>query len=113
MAKEPNSSFGKKLKELRERRQLSQEALSERSGISVQTISRWERDLRVPDWNAVLALCRALGVPPEEFTPEADKREIDHRRAQNDLLYVTEHLAAADVRKLAAEARVLGGKKRR
>jgi transcriptional regulator with XRE-family HTH domain len=113
MARGSNSNFGKRLKRLREERRLSQEAVSERSGISVQTISRWERDLRVPDWNAALALCGALGVNPEEFMPEAERRSVDHRRAQNELLSVTEHLSAADIRKLIAEARIMGGRRKR
>ncbi|WP_346292421.1 helix-turn-helix transcriptional regulator [Sphaerothrix gracilis] len=63
------------LKRLREQASLSQEELARRIGVSVKTISNWERGvypatMTVPQ---VKAICEALGVSlaelPDSFAP--------------------------------------------
>ncbi len=56
-----------KLKELRERKSLSQRDLEERSGVSHVTINRIERGVRKPWPKTVRKLSEALGVEPEEL----------------------------------------------
>jgi transcriptional regulator with XRE-family HTH domain len=66
--------FGSKLRELRESKGLSQPQLARLSGLSQVGISHWERGERSPNWDAVLALCKALGVPCTVFA-EAEESE--------------------------------------
>ena len=69
MANSPeNVPFGKRLKELRQQKGLSQSELSRRTGIPQNTICRWEKGTTHPNWLAVLSLSRALGVTCEAFT---------------------------------------------
>lgn len=46
---------------------MTQVRLSELSGISQSAISHWEIGVRMPTWDAVLRLARALEVPLEAF----------------------------------------------
>lgn len=60
-------SFGKKLKEIREKQKLSQKQLAEKAGIGQQTISNWENGIREPLWSNLLALAQALEVSLDDF----------------------------------------------
>jgi transcriptional regulator with XRE-family HTH domain len=62
--------FGVKLRELREQRGLTQQKLSDLSGVPQRSIANWERGIRDPGWSSVLALCQALGVSCEVFTQQ-------------------------------------------
>jgi transcriptional regulator with XRE-family HTH domain len=59
--------FGLKLKELREAKGWSQKKLADESGTSQKGISNWENGERVPAWDAVLKLAKALGVDCTAF----------------------------------------------
>ncbi|QEL19935.1 helix-turn-helix domain-containing protein [Limnoglobus roseus] len=59
--------FGSKLKELREAKGWSQKRLAEVTGLSQNGISHWENDERIPSWDAVLKLSKALGVECNVF----------------------------------------------
>lgn len=51
-------SFGRNLQHLRRlSRELTQEALAQRLGVSRQTISKWEMDAAQPDMEKAIALC--------------------------------------------------------
>jgi transcriptional regulator with XRE-family HTH domain len=58
----PKSSFGEVLRSIREDRGLSQQALADKAGISQIAVSFYEQGKREPGWNAVMALCFALGI---------------------------------------------------
>ncbi|NJO80873.1 MAG: helix-turn-helix transcriptional regulator [Cyanobacteria bacterium RM1_2_2] len=67
------------LKKLREKAELSQEALARLIGVSVKTVSNWERGvypamLTVPQMKA---LCQALGVTLEELPDWFGPTETD------------------------------------
>ena len=113
MARGPGTGFGRRLRELREARGWSQEALAEKCNLAVQTLSRFERDLRVPDWATALTLCLVLGATPDDFTSDAEKRAIERRRAQDQLMRATDDLPVAEIRKLVAEARAMRGRVKR
>jgi transcriptional regulator with XRE-family HTH domain len=83
--------FGARLKELREGRELSQKQLADAAGLSQRAVSHWEQNLRQPTWDAVQALCRALGVdctafqaddPGSEFQPAPRGRPRKPAREQ-------------------------------
>ncbi len=58
------ASFRRNLSMLRRSRQLTQEALAYRAGVSVSYISMLERGVRSPPLETLEALAEALGVLP-------------------------------------------------
>ena len=56
--------IGKKLKEARMRRLLTQEELAEKAGVSPSTIVNIERDQTVPHFRTIRKLAHALDVDP-------------------------------------------------
>lgn len=64
------TAFGRRLRELREERGVSQQELERRSGIAHQTIHHYEHGDGSPNWTTVLKLARALGVTPDAFLGE-------------------------------------------
>lgn len=59
--------FGERLKRLRKAAGLTQAALAERAGVSLNSVSRWEIGDRQPSWESVVALSKALGVETSAF----------------------------------------------
>jgi len=54
--------FGKRLKQLRRERGVSQEFIAERLGISRQAVSKWESDTAQPDLDNLVKLSEVLEV---------------------------------------------------
>lgn len=59
--------FGEQLRKLRVSQGLSQKQLADLSGRPQQSIGRWEVGEQMPGFDAVQALCAALGVLTTEF----------------------------------------------
>ena len=59
------------LREIREKRGLSLEAVAYLAGVDQATVSRWERGLVTPRREAVVQLARALGVTIKRMTEPA------------------------------------------
>lgn len=59
--------FGTRVRDLRSARKLTQEALAERAGISVDFLSLIERGRNSPSFENVDSLANALGVPVAEL----------------------------------------------
>jgi len=60
--------LGKRLEEIRERREISRKELAEKMDVSVQTVYRWESGDRVPDVVTFMKLAKVLGVTLDELT---------------------------------------------
>ena len=58
---------GKKLKEIRERKGLTQDELAIKTGLHLTTIGKYEIDSREPKATQLKRLADALGVRMEEF----------------------------------------------
>ena len=56
--------FGRHLRALRKKHDLTQAQLAERSGLSTNAISSFERAVRFPDRDSMNALADALGIDP-------------------------------------------------
>ena len=65
-----NNIFGKRLKELRTEKGLSQQKLGEIFGFCNQTISFWESGSREPDLDTLLAIAHYFEVSLEELLEE-------------------------------------------
>lgn len=61
--------FGENVRQAREAKGLSQEALADAAGLHRTHISLIERAQRVIRLNTLEDLCRALGVQPDELLP--------------------------------------------
>jgi transcriptional regulator with XRE-family HTH domain len=61
------SSFAQRLRQLRERADISQYRLAKLSGVTKQTLSNLESGLGGPSWETVRRLVAALGVAYEDF----------------------------------------------
>ncbi|MBE7090641.1 MAG: helix-turn-helix transcriptional regulator [Clostridiales bacterium] len=59
--------FGKRLKELRQEKGISQRRLGEIFGVCNQTISFWETGSREPDLDTLLAIAHYFEVPLEQL----------------------------------------------
>lgn len=67
---------GEKLKALRKKRRLSQQALEARSGVSQSAISAIELDSRSPSLDTIQLLAKALRVEPSALMDENKKQPV-------------------------------------
>lgn len=65
-----NNIFGKRLKELRLEKGLSQQKLGEIFGFCNQTVSFWENGSREPDLDTLLTIAHYFEVSLEELLEE-------------------------------------------
>ncbi|AWM38699.1 helix-turn-helix protein [Gemmata obscuriglobus] len=74
------TGFGKRLRELRIDKNLTQSQLGERAGMMYQDVAKLERGEREPMWATVIRLADALGVRADDFRtledPLADLPEL-------------------------------------
>ncbi len=63
--------IGERLRELRERKLMTQAELGKAAGVSRDQVSRIERDEVDPRFSTIRKLAKALGVEPEELIAEA------------------------------------------
>lgn len=70
-------TFGEKLQGLRQRAEMSQDALAEKLNVSRQAVSRWERDETMPETDKVVALAELFGVTTDYLLRErtGERRE--------------------------------------
>ena len=66
-AQQASAAFGRRLRELRNRQGLSQDALAHATDIHPTAIGRMERGSREPRLTTILRLARGLGVEPGEL----------------------------------------------
>jgi transcriptional regulator with XRE-family HTH domain len=72
--------FAGRLREMRERADLSRKELADRAGLSEGGVRDLEQAHRRPSWETVLALCGALAVDPNAFAqPPAQTTEKPKR----------------------------------
>jgi transcriptional regulator with XRE-family HTH domain len=70
---EPQPALGSAIRQLREKRGLTQEALSHEAGITTGTLSLIERGQSNPAWGTVSRIAEALGSSMGEVGKLADK----------------------------------------
>lgn len=70
-------SLGEKLLNLRKDNKLSQEELAEKLNVTRQTISKWETDQSLPDFDKIKPLCALYDITPNELfnVIEENKKE--------------------------------------
>ena len=68
--------LGEKIRNLRKENKMSQEALSEKLGVSRQSISLWENNQTMPSMENIVAIANIFGVSTDTLLkeePENDK----------------------------------------
>ena len=58
---------GKFIAKLRKEKNMTQEELAEKMGVSINAVSKWERGLSFPDVSLYKKLCKELGIKIEEL----------------------------------------------
>lgn len=66
------SEFKERIRLLREQYDFSQQELADRIGVHKQTISQYERGIRKPDFDTLLALCDVFNVSSDYMLGNAD-----------------------------------------
>jgi transcriptional regulator with XRE-family HTH domain len=69
----PQHALGKAIRELREKRGVTQEALAPDAGITTGTLGLIERGQANPTWDTVRGIAEALNVSMGELAKLADK----------------------------------------
>lgn len=84
--------IGERLRQARQGRELTQEELAERIGVSRQTISSWENDRSYPDIGSVIALSELYGISLDELLKE-DQKMIEHLKESTDQVRSRQHFS--------------------
>jgi len=71
---EPQLVLGKVIRELREERKLTQEAVAHAAGVHPTWVSRLESGTLNPSWGMVSRVASALGVEVSELAKRAERR---------------------------------------
>jgi len=71
-----NIKLGRKIKELRKARNISQEILAEYLGVSFQAVSKWENEAGLPDVSLIPAIASFFEVSTDEL--------FDYNRMENE-----------------------------
>lgn len=82
--------FSKNLKTLRKQKGFSQEELASRLHVVRQTISKWEKNLSVPDADTLIRLAEILEVSVSELLGSKIENENENGNVTN---YVAEQLS--------------------
>ncbi len=88
-------TFGDRMKELREKRKMSQKDLAERIGIAKSAISFYESDDRFPSYEVLIKVSRIFNVTTDYLLGIERKRTIDvSNLSEDDIAVVSEVIAA-------------------
>ena len=96
--------LGKRIREIRKTRGLSQEKLAERAGISAQYVRNIERGVENPTLDLLLRLAEALKVSLGEMCEFESVEEMDQRKVQSA---VSEMVRKMDPERLRLALKVL------
>lgn len=84
--------IGKKIKNLRLKKGLTQEELGERTDLSKGYISQIERDLSSPSIDTFFSILEVLGCSPKEFFDDNDNEQKVIYREEDQTEYIDEDL---------------------
>ena len=109
------TTIGERIRDLRKKRDLTQEKLADFLGVSYQAVSKWECNLTSPDLGLIGPLTKLLGVTSDELLGLTEE-ECDERKAffdeamarfRDDELDVYARNAEAAVREFPGDMRYL------
>ena len=65
-------NFGNKIKDLREKRQMTQTELAQKINVSKSVISAYEKGIRTPSYKVLKDMCDVFGITEADFIGETD-----------------------------------------
>jgi len=77
---EPQAALGEAVRELREKRELTQEAVAHAAGAHPTWVSRLEGGRLNPSWGMVARIARALDVEVSDLAKAAEGRKMSGAR---------------------------------
>ena len=98
-------TFAIRLKTIRVSKNLRQDDIAERLGVSKQLISMWENGKRFPSLDVFMELVRILGVESNDLAPTANPN--DHPNIYIALKDVNRELTDAERKAIALYARFI------
>lgn len=79
------------LKTLRKEKQLTQEQLAEKLGVSNRSVSRWENGVNMPDFDLVIELANLYDVSIDEILDGERRTDMIDKETEKTLLKVAEY----------------------
>ena len=71
-------NLGERLLNLRKAKHLSQEEVADKLNVTRQTVSKWETDQSIPDFDKIAPLCKLYGITADELlTGEKTQNDIE------------------------------------
>ncbi len=95
---EQSKKFGNRLRQLRKEKKLRQDDVAEDLNVSRQTISKYERGVRQPDYFMLMKIADYYHVSIDYLFGRTDKRPIN-RFDQQEYLYSLKPFMVADEKK--------------
>lgn len=65
-------TIGEKINELRKQRNMTQDELAEKMGVSSQAVSKWEKDLSIPDLPVLMELSDFFHISLDDLVKEKE-----------------------------------------
>lgn len=79
------------LRELRKEKNLTQEQLAEKFGVTNRSVSRWETGANMPDFDLVIEITNYFNISIEEFLDGERKTEMMDKKTEETLLRVADY----------------------
>lgn len=79
------------LKELRKEKELTQEQLSEKLGVTNRSISRWENGANMPDLDLVIEIVNYFDISIEEFLDGERRTDMIDKKTEETVLKVADY----------------------
>lgn len=82
--------IGKYIAQKRKNLGLTQREIAEQLGMSVKSVSKWERGVCLPEVSVYMELCRILGISLNEFIAGEDIEQVElQEKSEQNILEVT------------------------
>lgn len=77
-------TLGERLLQYRTNLKMSQDVLAEKVGVTRQTVSKWETDQSMPEFNKIVPLCEIFGISTDELIKGEEIENIEETKEFSD-----------------------------
>lgn len=99
-------TLGNKIYQLRTKAGLSQEELAEQTGVSRQSVSKWETDASIPELDKLIQLSKLFGVTLDSLVQEEGEQTADN--TSDTVLYTAETQPSPAPQSIMTPRRIVG-----